>query len=145
MTDQDTKLTEQQEQAIRLILLGRNDKQVGKAVGVARQTISKWKNHNSDFKAFLNKQRIENWENHQDKIRYCIGEAIQVIEENLANIEDHKIAQDAAIFVLKGTGCLFSENAFEAYRPTGPTSRDDVLQEEKERAEVMAIFDRTGS
>ena len=147
MTNQDskTKLTEQQEQAIWLILLGRKDEEVGKAVGVARQTISKWKNHNPDFKAFLNKQRIENWENHQDKIRYCIGEAIQVIEENLANIEDHKIAQDAAIFVLKGTGCLFSENAFEAYRPTGPTTSKEVLQEERERAEVMAIFHRTGS
>lgn len=145
MTDQDTKLTEQQEQAIGLILLGRTDEHVGKAVGVARQTISKWKNHNPDFKALLNKQRIENWENHQDKIRYLIGEAVQVLEENLANIDDHKIAQDAAIFVLKGSGCLYSESAFEAYCPTGPTSRDEVLQEEKERAEVMAIFDRTGS
>jgi len=147
VTNQDskTKLTEQQEQAIWLILLGRKDEEVGKAVGVARQTISKWKNQNPDFKAFLNKQRIENWENHQDKIRYCIGEAIQVIEENLANIEDHKIAQDAAIFVLKGTGCLFSENAFEAYRPTGPTSRDGVLQEAEERERSLAIFDRTGS
>jgi|ETNmetMinimDraft_26_1059896.scaffolds.fasta_scaffold32844_2 transcriptional regulator len=147
MTNQDskTKLTEQQEQAIWLILLGRKDEEVGKAVGVARQTISKWKNQNADFKAFLNKQRVENWENHRDKIRYCIGEAIQVIEENLANIEDHKIAQDAAIFVLKGTGCLFSDSAFEAYRPTGPITSKGVLQEEKERAEVMAIFDRTGS
>ena len=145
MTDQDTKLTEQQEQAIGLVLLGRTDEQVGKAVGVARQTISKWKNQNPDFKAFLNKQRVENWENHRDKICYLIGESVQVLEENLANIEDHKIAQDAAIFVLKGTGCLFSDSAFEAYRPTGPTSRDEVLQEERERAEVMAIFDRTGS
>ena len=145
MTDQDTKLTEQQEQAIWLILLGRTDEQVGKAVGVARQTISKWKNQNPDFKAFLNKKRIENWEQHEDKIRYLIGEAVQVLEENLANIEDHKIAQDAALFVLKGTGCLFSENAFEAYRPTGPTTAKGVLQEENERAEVMAIFDRTGS
>ena len=148
MTNQDTKstgLTEQQEQAIGLILLGRTDEHVGKAVGVARQTISKWKNQNADFKAFLNKKRIENWEQHEDKIRYLIGEAVQVLEENLANIEDHKIAQDAALFVLKGTGCLFSENAFEAYRPTGPTTAKGVLQEEKERAEVMAIFDRTGS
>ena len=145
MTDQDTKLTEQQEQAIWLILLGRNDKQVGKAVGVARQTISKWKNHNPDFKAFLNKQRAENLENHVDRIRYCIGEAIQVLEDNLANIDDHKIAQDAAMFVLKGTGCLFSDSAFEAYRPTGPTSRDGVLQEAEERERSLAIFDRTGS
>ena len=145
MTDQDTKLTEQQEQAIGLILLGRTDEYVGKAVGVARQTISKWKNQNVDFKAFLNKQRIENWEQHVDRIRYLIGESIQVLEENLANIEDHKIAQDAAIFVLKGTGCLFSDSGFEAYRPTGPTTAKGVLQEENERAEVMAIFDRTGS
>ena len=147
MTNQDskTKLTEQQEQAIWLILLGRKDEEVGKAVGVARQTISKWKNQNPDFKAFLNKKRIENWEQHEDKIRYCIGEAIQVIEENLANIEDHKIAQDAAIFVLKGTGCLYSDKAFESYRPTGPTTSEGVLAEENERAEVMAIFERTGS
>jgi len=145
MTNDDTKLTEQQEQAIWLILLGRTDEQVGKAVGVARQTISKWKNQNPDFKAFLNKKRIENWEQHQDKIRYLIGEAVQVLEENLANIEDHKIAQDAAIFVLKGTGCLYSDKAFEAYRPTGPTTAKGGLQEEKERAEVMAIFERTGS
>ena len=145
MTDQDTKLTEQQEQAIGLILLGRTDEHVGKAVGAARQTISRWKHHNPDFKAFLNKKRIENWEQHEDKIRYLIGEAIQVLEDNLANMDDHKIAQDAALFVLKGTGCLFSENAFEAYRPTGPTSRDEVLQEEKERERSLAIFDRTGS
>jgi len=148
MTDQDTKstgLTEQQEQAIGLILLGRTDEQVGKAVGVARQTISKWKNQNPDFKAFLNKKRIENWEQHQDKIRYLIGEAVQVLEENLANIEDHKIAQDAAIFVLKGTGCLYSDKAFEAYRPTGPTTSEGILAEENERDEIMAIFERTGS
>ena len=113
MTDQDTKLTEQQEQAIWLILLGRKDEEVGKAGGVARQTISKWKNQNPDFKSFLNKQLIENWENHQDKIRYLIGEAVQVLRENLANIEDDKIAQDAALIVLFVINCSY--NNFNAH------------------------------
>ena len=147
MTDDDskTKLTEQQEQSIRLIILGRTDEEVGKAVGVARQTISRWKNHNPDFKAFLNKQRIETWESHQDQIRALIGEAVQVLRENLGNIEDDKIAQDAALIVLKGTGCLYSEKAFEVYRPNGPTTSKGVLTEERERQRTLAIFERTGS
>ena len=142
MTDQDGKLTEQQEQAIRLIVLGRTDEEVGKAVGVARQTISKWKHHNPNFKAFLNKQRIETWELHQDQIRALIGEAVQVLRENLANIEDDKIAQNAALIVLKGTGCLYSDKAFEVYRPTGPTTVDEVISTENEKAKITAIFDR---
>ena len=144
MTDQDKKLTEQQEQAIRLIVLGRTDEQVGKAVGVARQTISKWKNQHPHFKAELNKERVDMWESHQDQIRSLIGEAVDVLRQNLANIDDDKIAQDAALIILKGTGCLYSDKAYDVYRPTGSTDPDEIIRSEKERSEIRAIFNRTG-
>ena len=79
MTKVDT-LSDKQEQAINLILLGQTDQSLAEAIGVARQTINKWKNQNPLFKATLNSQRQELWSSHYEALRSLIKLAIKVLE-----------------------------------------------------------------
>ncbi len=46
-------LTAKQRQAIELIAAGNTDTQVGAVVGVGRDTVNRWRNHDRDFKKAL--------------------------------------------------------------------------------------------
>ena len=51
-------LKEQQMLAIPHILAGKSDAQVAEAVGVARETINRWRNHDEDFQDELSQSRV---------------------------------------------------------------------------------------
>ena len=53
------KLSQKQLTAIDMILTGLNDREVAEALGVGRNTVNKWRNHNEDFQAELNERRRE--------------------------------------------------------------------------------------
>lgn len=74
-----TLLTEQQQKAIDLLLLGKTEKCVAKELEVARETISRWRNHNPNFITALNERQglIERWHN-------LLPWAMDVIEQALA-------------------------------------------------------------
>ena len=140
MTKNDT-LSERQEQAISLILLGQSDQAVAGAIGIARQTVNKWKHQNSLFKAELNSQRQEFWSSHYDELRSLIKQAITVLRQDLVDSENKKLRQEAAMHILKGTGLLYAES----FKPTGPTSVNEIEDEEMERENILRIFSSISS
>ncbi len=50
------KLSVKQRQAIDLIATGKNDTEVAGIIGVGRDTVCRWRNHNPDFKRVLEVQ-----------------------------------------------------------------------------------------
>ena len=92
-----------QERAIELLLLGKRDGEVAAAVGVTRQTVCNWRNHNETFRNELNRRRLELWEKAEEKLRNLVDEAIKALQEGLAS-EDQKLRLRAAVHVLKCVG-----------------------------------------
>ena len=62
-------LSQKQIQALHLIVLGLTDEAVAEDVGVTRQTVNKWKNHDLEFKDFLDYERVQLWQSYQDRSR----------------------------------------------------------------------------
>jgi predicted transcriptional regulator len=81
----DWSLSEQQHTAVDLIISGRNLQETADMVGVARATVSQWKNHDPGFQAALNKRRQEAWGEMIDGLRALVPEAVAVLREALLN------------------------------------------------------------
>lgn len=74
------KLSQKQLNAIDLILTGLNDREVAESLGVGRNTVNKWRNHDADFQAELNERRKELNEATQNRIRSLTQKALDAIE-----------------------------------------------------------------
>ena len=92
-----------QQRAIELLLLGYRDAEVAAAVGVTRQTVCNWRNHNEAFQAELIRRRLELWEAAKEELRGLVEKAIKVFREALSS-EDQKLRLGAAVHVLKCVG-----------------------------------------
>ena len=55
--DHGDKLSVEQLNAIDILVLGKTDQETATTVGVARETVNRWRNENPYFAAELNKQR----------------------------------------------------------------------------------------
>ena len=117
--DHGDKLSVEQLNAIDILVLGKTDQETAKAVGVARETVNRWKNENPYFAAELNKQRKQLWGANGDRLRALTTKAVDAIETALDG-GDSK----AAIEVLKAVGIY---GAMEA--PSGPVDADLVIME----------------
>ena len=118
--DNTRQLTVQQENAIDLILQGQSDGEVAEAVGISRQTVCDWRNHNALFAAEVNRRRQEIWGGQTERLRRLVAEAVNVLEEDLL-ADDPKLRQAAAIHVLRAVG-LYGQNL----KPTGDTDAEGV-------------------
>jgi hypothetical protein len=78
-----SRLSTKQLWAVSEILSGKNDTAVAKIIGVSRQTICDWRNHNCGFQAALNAERAAVWESYGDRLRKMGGQALSVIEAEL--------------------------------------------------------------
>jgi Skp family chaperone for outer membrane proteins len=74
------KLSSKQLMAIDMILMGSNDREVAESLGVGRNTVNKWRNHDEDFQAELNERRRELNEATQNRIRSLTQKALDAIE-----------------------------------------------------------------
>jgi len=74
------KLSSKQLMAIDMILMGSNDREVAESIGVGRNTVNKWRNHDEDFQAELNERRRELNEATQNRIRSLTQKALDAIE-----------------------------------------------------------------
>jgi Homeodomain-like domain len=92
----NSQITDEQRQAMYLLLQGRPDREIAEQIGVARETITRWRNHDPFFQAALNQARRELWEGAQDKLRGLIGKAVDTLEKAL---EENNVK--AAVEVLK--------------------------------------------
>jgi hypothetical protein len=120
--DKIRQLSVEQENAIEHLLQGKSDRTVAEAVGVSRQTVWEWRNHDPLFIAELNRQRSEMWKEAHERLRSLANCALDVVELQL-NSEDPKAALAAARYVLQGTQLLGETDL----RVGGPTTPEGVI------------------
>jgi hypothetical protein len=118
-------LSPAQEVALAELLAGANDVQAAEAAGVHRQCVNKWRHHDADFVAALNRRRADLWEGHTDRIRALIAGALDVLADDLALdagwMDNRRYRQAAAVHVLRAAGIYGASLA-----PTGETTAGEV-------------------
>ena len=99
----ESGLNDKQEKAIRLVMAGRTDAEVAKAVGVSRQWVNRWRNQDEDFRYALQIRRELLRERHLDQLSELTEAAFEAVKEAL-KCGDLKTKLKAAIYVLKLAG-----------------------------------------
>ena len=132
-SDKNGQLNIEQENAIDLLIQGKSDREVAEAIGVARQTVNQWRNHDAVFVAELNATRHEIWGSQTERLRSLVKKAVDILESSL-DAEDLRLRQSAAVHILKAVG-LYGVDL----KPTGATNAE-ALKEDWERAERMATL-----
>jgi len=117
--DNSRQLSEKQLTSIPHILIGKSDEEVANEVGVTRQTVNNWRNHDPDFIAELNLRRQEIWDNNLDRMRQIAHSAIDIIEDNLDS-KDEKVKREAAYFIAKQI------NLSKHIQPKGETNPNKI-------------------
>jgi len=128
-TSQYATVSIEQHNAIDLLILGHTDHAVAEQIGVARETICRWRNENPYFMAELNRQRKAVWQTAHERLRGLVGKAIDIVEKAL-NADDVK----AALTVLKATNLYGHVEA-----PQGETDPDLVLLVQAEAWAVQEL------
>lgn len=123
-TDKIRQLSQEQMNAIEHILQGKSDRAVAEAVGVARQTIWEWRNHDVLFIAELNRQRSELWREAHQRLKTLANRALDVVEQQLDS-GDPKASLAAARYILQGTRLLGDTDLPKG----GPTTPEAVIME----------------
>lgn len=106
--EEEKALKEQQVLAIPLILAGKTDAEVAESVGVARETINRWRNHDSDFMRELRQSREAQLESHMTRISNANDKAVNVLED-LLDSEDEQVRLRAAMHLLKTVSLTHKE------------------------------------
>ena len=74
-----SRLSVEQLNAIDILVQGRTDQETAETVGVARETVTQWRNDNPHFTAELNRQRRLIWSDSHDRLRALAGKAVDVL------------------------------------------------------------------
>ena len=93
-------LKDQQMLAIPLIVAGKSDAQVADVVGVARETVNRWRNHDKDFQKELYQSRRAQINARISALSSVNTKAIEVMEE-LLDSKDESTRMRAAMHLLK--------------------------------------------
>jgi transcriptional regulator with XRE-family HTH domain len=104
-SDKFRQLSQQQMNAIGLIMEGKSDRAVAEAVGVTRQTVNEWRNRDVIFIAALNKERQDLWREARERLKSLTGQAVDVLGRQLES-NDPKIALAAARHILQVNNLL---------------------------------------
>jgi hypothetical protein len=121
-SDKIRQLSQEQQNAIEHLLQGKSDRAVAEAVGVSRQTVSEWKNHDVLFIAELNRQRSELWWEAHQRLKSLANRALDVVEVQLDS-DDPKAALAASKYILQGTRLLGDTDLPRS----GPTTPEEVI------------------
>ena len=113
-------LSVEQMNAIDILVQGRTDQETAETVGVARETVTRWRNDNPHFTAQLNRQRRLIWSDSHDRLRALASKAVDALEVALDEGDSR-----AAVEVLKAIGIYG-----QVQPPSGPEDADLVLWEE---------------
>jgi len=120
--DKIRQLSQEQMNAIEHLLLGKSDRSAAETVGVSRQTICEWRNHDPLFIAELNRQRSELWWESRERLKSLANRALDAVEVQLDS-SDPKASLAAAKYVLQGTR-LLGETDLPG---SGPMTPEDVI------------------
>jgi hypothetical protein len=99
----DDKLSQKQFMAIDLVVSGVPDGEVAKRLGLARQTINKWRNHDLEFKYILECRRLQINESFRDRLTGLAERSIEILDRNL-NSSDPKTQIQIALTILRLSG-----------------------------------------
>lgn len=126
-------LSAPQAAAVELLAVGKTDTEAAEAIGVTRQTVNGWRNHDPAFLAAVNARRRELWEETHDRLRGLATKALDVLAGALEG--EPESALPAAVHVLKALGIYGSVQA-----PGGPVTEEAVLiaQAEAEASRLLA-------
>lgn len=91
------QLSVKQLNAIALLIRGYSDRRVAEAIGVARETVNVWRNHNQTFKAALEQARQQLWPTERDAIKERIGKVLATPLLSLAGIKARLELKDSLI------------------------------------------------
>jgi hypothetical protein len=134
--DKTRQLSIEQANALEHLLQGQSDRAVAEAVGVARQTIWEWRNHDPLFIAELNRQRSEMWTEARERLKSLANIALDVVELHLGS-DDPKASLAAAKYILQGTRLLGDTDLPKE----GPTTPEGVIMKDlrnEARQELVA-------
>jgi len=120
--DKIRQLSQEQMNAIEHLLQGKSDRAAAETVGVSRQTICEWRNHDPIFIAELNRQRSELWWDTRERLKSLANRALDAVEMQLDS-GDPKASLAAAKYVLQGTR-LLGETDLPG---SGPMTPEDVI------------------
>lgn len=124
--------------AVELLAVGKTDTEAAEALGVTRQTVNGWKNHDPAFRAEVNRRRRELWEEAHDRLRGLATKALDVLAGALEG--DRETALPAAVHVLKALKVYGEVGA-----PNGPATVEGVLLAEAEREASRELSERTAT
>lgn len=107
-TDKSRQVTAAQELAIARLLSGGTDSEAAEVAGVTRQTVNAWKNSDAAFQAELFARRQAVWQAQEDRLRWLLSVALDVLEGELEaraeTLEARKQRLQVAVHVLRASG-----------------------------------------
>ena len=137
MTKEDKRLSGPQQKAINLFLAGMNDTEVAEELGLARQTVNKWRNKNQNFGAKLEQQQRELNKESRLQLSGLVSRSVQVLGQSLES-ENERIRQSTAVHVLKATG-FYSPESRDRWRG------EVVEEDEADIQTLIAQFQAMGA
>jgi hypothetical protein len=144
-SDKTRQLSIEQQNSIDHLLQGKSDRATAETVGVSRQTVWEWRNHDPLFIAELNRLRYELWSEAKSRMKSLANRALDVVELQLGSSEP-KAALAAARYVLQGTQ-LLGETKLNIGGPTTPGEvilgelRVEARKELAPKADIRDPFD----
>ena len=76
-------LSLRQKNAIDLLVTGLYDREVAEKIGVQRETVTRWRLYDPDFRIELARAREALWSEYADKMRSLLPKALRVLDEGL--------------------------------------------------------------
>ena len=136
-------LSVEQQNAIDLLVTGQTDQAVAEAVGVTRQTVCGWRNHQPAFAAALNARRLDVWGGAVDRLRSLLPKALDALEHAVTGeTPDWK----AAVQVIALAGLDRQGHGIPNLGPysIGPTDPEAFVAAEAKRRRVDPLEELLG-
>lgn len=129
-SDTNGHLSIEQRNAVDLLVTGRPDREVGEAVGVARQTVCSWRRFNPVFQAELNSRRAEISRTAVEKVRALIPRAIDRLEAEL----DRPAGWRVALKLMEIAGLT-------ELGKVGPSDADTIIDEVAQSRRITPLME----
>jgi len=97
------ELSVRQRNAIDMIVMGATDHEAAEKVGVARETVTRWRLYHPAFRAELDRSRRAIWGASADRLRALIRHSMDIIEEAL-NDPEHPKRAEIALSLVRDSG-----------------------------------------
>lgn len=136
--DRSRQVTAAQELAISRLVSGGTDSEAAEAAGVTRQTVNAWKNSCAAFQAELFARRQSVWQAQEDRLRWLLSVALDVLEDELEakaeTLEARKRRLQVAVHVLRASGLYGVPLA-----PIGTASAEEIELQAASKEQDQAL------